>query len=230
MISLLKRLLWPKKIRNPRLRRPTYLARHAGRAFLVLGSGPSIINSSAGIRQFCRSRRPIILAANYPPAYLPVDYVGFCNRLRFCAYGTRARRVANMGLLIDPHIPEHVVGRVLGGWSSWERMPYRSEQAPFNIEDGIVGCDCGQTGTLLLAVAFVMGASEVWAAGFDGYDNPSQHHWYSEPDFPLDRLRQLESRVKVVLPQMRDWFKLFGVGGPWLLTPSTAYPEFYRGN
>ena len=228
MISRIRRLLWPKKIRHPRLCRPSYIGRHTGRPFLVLGSGPSIQTHRQAVEKFIHERSPVVMAANYPPNDLPVHYVGFCNRLRFCKYGERAKKIAGCVILVDPHIPAWVV-RTHIGTDRWAWMPYRSGPLRFDITDGIVGCDCGQTGTLLLAVAFIMGASEVWAAGFDGYDDPSQHHWYPEPDFPLDRLRQLEARVKVVLPQMRDYFTARGVGGPWLLTPSTAYPEFYRG-
>ena len=229
MIERLRRLLWPKKIRHPRLCRPEYVGRHKGETFLVLGSGPSIASHRRTISRFMEQNRPIVLAANFPPVDLPVHYVGFCNRLRFCSYGSRAIALARIGLLIDPHIPDRVATRVLGGGLRWEAMPYKSERRPFDVSSGIVQCDCGQTGALLLAVAYIMGASEVWAAGFDGYDDPSQHHWYPEPDFPVARLRQLEARVKVVLPQMREYFKAHGVGGPWLLTPSKAYPEFYRG-
>ena len=221
MIERLRRLVRPKKILHPRLHRPAFMHRHRG-PFLVLGSAPSIISHAEKISRFIRNHRPIVLSANVPHtvSWLTTQYVGFTNRKRL-GQARRFSSLMNTWCLIGPHIPAQAV------WMpSWERMPFVNDaDAPFDIVDGIIQCSCHECGWLLTAVAYVMGASEIWMAGYDGYRRGASNHFYDQPDFQIENSLRRQSTIQsTLLPQMREMFAAMRVDGPHFLTPS-VYAE-----
>lgn len=217
MIERIKGLLWSKKIRHPRLVPPRYLNRHRGRCFLILGAGPSLIDYGNTIRRFIYSGAPIILSANAAGVEFAPDYVSFINRRRLCE---RAHLVTGGTYLIGPHIPEWIIRRYCTG--AWERLPWVDAKEPFSIRGGIVQCDCGMSAGLLLASALVMGASEVWTAGVDGYADgaPVSALLLQRPDHDLARALETQERMRAVLPEIIAEYRRQGVGGPWSLTPT----------
>lgn len=221
MIEQLRHLLWPKKIRHPRLCRPGYVGRHAGRPFLILGGGPSISNFSDTISRFVFDRNPVVLSANIPhPAWGiamgHTQYVGFTNRRRL----GQARifpSLQDTSCLIGPHIPSRHI------WiPSWDRMPFvNDDEATFGIVDGVVQCSCHECGWLLVAVAYIMGASEIWLAGVDGYRQDAVNHFYGQADYKLELSLARQARIQSeLLPQMRRCFGSASVRGPLFLTPT----------
>ena len=250
MIERLRRLLRPKKVLHPRLRCPGYLGRHAGRTALVLGTGPTLVANRDKILEFIRTHEVLVLGAQH---FFPLHgrdtysvytygchYIGFSNRRRFCTYGRDADRVARYGLLVAPHIPTWLVRQHTGQWPvadgvkepCWERMPFVNDNdAPFAVDHGIIQSACGQTGALLLAVAFVMGCSRIYAAGLDGYSDPDNWHAYGgtegKSDANFAKCVQLSKIVAKRLAEMRTVFAANGVEGPTIITPTT-YSEFYQ--
>ena len=225
MIERLRRLLWPKKIRYPRLCRPKYVGRHPGRVFLILGAGPSLLRYRQAIRQFVEAREPILLSANAAGMEFGPQYVSFINRRRLCE---RAHLVGHRTALIGPHIPAWIVRRV--GLTRWERMPWRDHLGPFGIHQGVIQSDCGMSAGLLLAVAAVMGASEVWTAGVDGYavGSPTSAFSLRRPAHDLDRALECQDRMRAVLPEITQEYERRGIQGPWSLTP-TRFAALVRG-
>lgn len=217
MIGWIKRLLWSKKIRCPRLRPPAYIGRHVGRCFLVLGAGPSLVEYRHTVSRFVSERAPVVLSANAAGMEFSPHYVSFINRRRLCE---RAHLVRTGTYLIGPHIPTWIVRRFYVG--PWERLPWADEDAPFSIRDGIVQCDCGMSAGLLLVVALVMGASEVWTAGVDGYavGQPISAFSLQRPAHDFQRALETQERMKAVLPEIAAEYRRRGVGGPWSLTPT----------
>lgn len=224
MIERLRRLLWPKKIRHPRLVAPDYMHRHCGRCILVVGAGPSLLESGKVIWRFLSERSPIILSANAAGVEFSPHYTSFINRRRLCE---RAQRVQSGTYLIGPHIPEWIIRQHCFG--SWECLPWRNAQESFAIQDGIIQCDCGMSAGLLLAVALVMGASEVWTAGVDGYalGEAISAMPLARPDHDLARAIETQERMKTVLPEIIVEYRRWGVGGPWSLTP-TRFTELRK--
>ncbi len=221
MIERISQFLWPKKIRYPWLRVPAYIERHPGRVFLVLGSGPTIRTHTEAISRFVAHHSPVILSANIPhPLWAEgVQYVAFTNRKRLGQAATFPS-LTDMPCLIGPHI------RSGQAWMPrWERLPYLNAEQPFAIVDGIIQCDCGDCGTTLIAVAFIMGASEIYVAGMDGYRADSAAHYYVQPDWKPAVALDHQRRVRKVLPQMRQVFAAAGVSGPTWLTPSVYQEE-----
>lgn len=225
MIERLIRLFRPKKILRPRLHRPDYIGRHAGRPFLVLGSGPSIRTHADTIDQFVQDRNPVVLTANVPhplwgASMNRIQYVGFTNRRRL----GQARifpSLQSTPCLIGPHIHTRQI------WMpTWERMPFVADpDAAFDIVDGIVQCSCHECGWLLVAVAWVMGASEIWMAGVDGYSREGPNHFYEQGDYKIALSLARQARIQSeLLPQMRRCFEGTNVRGPLFLTPTIYGP------
>ena len=225
MIERLIRLFRPKKILRPHLHPPDYIGRHAGLPFLVLGSGPSIQTHRGIIDAFVQDRNPVVLTANVPhpvwgPAMNRTQYVGFTNRRRL----GQARifpSLQDTPCLIGPHIrSRHIWMR------SWERMPFVDDSdAPFDIVDGVVQCSCHECGWLLVAVAWIMGSSEIWMAGVDGYSREKANHFYEQEDYSINRSLARQARIQSeLLPQMRRCFESAQVRGPFFLTPTLYGP------
>ena len=148
------------------------------------------------------------------------QYVGFTNRRRL----GQARIFPSLEqtpCLIGPHIPTRHIWMPI-----WERMPFvADDDAPFDIVDGIIQCSCHECGWLLVAVAYVMGAREIWMAGYDGYRRGASNHFYDQPDFQIENSLRRQSTIQsTLLPQMREMFAAMRVDGPHFLTPS-VYAE-----
>ena len=217
MIERIRRFLWSKKIRHPRLVPPRYINRHAGQPFLVLGAGPTLRDHGQRICGLIAERHPVLLSANAAGLEFSPHYVSFINRRRFCE---RASVVTHGTSLIGPHIPKWIIRRYCVG--AWERLPWVNTTEPFGIQDGIVQCDCGMSAALLLAVALVMGASEVWTAGVDGYavGEAANAFLLQRPEHDFNRALETQGRMKIVLPEIVVEYRRRGVGGPWSLTPT----------
>jgi len=62
---------------------------------------------------------------------------------------------------------------------------YQNTESDFSINNGIIGSNCRTSAVLMIAVAFVMGAKEIFIAGLDGYSNLIKskkdiHFWEEE--------------------------------------------------
>ena len=226
MIERIRRLLWPKKIRHPKLERPSYVNRHRGRLAMILCSGPSLVSHRDAILRFISSHSGLlVLAGNRAFASIPVGiphYVGFTNRRRLCQYG---REAAGRGwLLIGTSIPPWILRRL--GTDEWERLPYvADDEAPFAVEEGIIQSGCGGVGPLLIATAAIMGAREIWVAGMDGYPKGIPEHAYAEQDRNEAGVMRHQEQTMRALVTMRPWLKAMGVSGPHFLTPSVYQEE-----
>lgn len=223
MAGLAARLMetfYPKKIMNPRVYPPAYQGRHAGRDLLILGSGPSLVNCREQIRRFIFEQDPVVLSANNAASFMPCNYGAFVNRHRFCLYADGVAIMAR-GLLIGPQMADWIVKRFWQG--PWERLAWVLEDRDgFDVRDGIIYGDCGQTAQLLMVVAGVMGARSVFCAGVDGYAAGVYPNAYPLPNLEhdLQRALSLQARVEKVLPMIKDWLNQQQIHGPYTLTPS----------
>ena len=225
MREWISRLLRRKKIRFPRLTRPTYTDRHPGRTALIVGTGPSLTGSCQAIHAFIGERDALVLAANRAFVGVPKGvpcYGGFTNRRRLCQYGPEAAERGR--LLIGTSIPRWIIRRL--GTDEWERLPYvADDEAPFSVQDGIIRSGCGGVGPLLIATAAIMGCKEIWVAGMDGYPKGVSEHAYAESDRNEAGVLRHQEQTRQSLMGMRAWFKELGVSGPHFLTPSVYQGE-----
>ena len=220
-----------KKVYHPTLMPPQYLERHAGRPALILGSGGTVREEAPKILDLILDTKPVVFTCNRPSAtlgdfpYFP-HYTGFINRKRFCSYAKSTHLKTT--LLIGPHIPEDTVLAHIDPLGRWERLPFRNVEDPFRIEQGVIACDCGDVGMTLIVVAALMGCSPIQVAGMDGYPDGRPTHCYPEPDWQQSGAIAHQTRVMLILPEVRAWCRAAGIDGPHWLT-RTVYRGVYRG-
>lgn len=178
LISKLKKRLGSGDLirRNDvQLIRPGYALRHEGCDMLVLGTGSSILDYQNEIRAFSETENLVVIGVNNAFEMFSLDYVGFTNRDRFSTFGRRQASESTRALLSIYFTDEQIKK-----WCnmSHDLVMWRDTRNP-NVcaidEDGIIS-QHGSVGTLMVLVAYVMGARRVYVAGMDGADESQLTH------------------------------------------------------
>ena len=154
---------------NVKLTRPTYFDRHKGRDFLILGAGPSLVEYNEKIRAFVKENNLIVIGCNSTGLAMPCDYYGFINRFRFTQFAHLARE-GDAKLLVNIYFQEKMVEKFHG--KDYEYIVWKDTEDPRSThisDDGVIHHH-GGTATILILVAYIMGAQRVYIAGMDGTD------------------------------------------------------------
>lgn len=232
IMSRLTRLLpWanrpsPKVRQNVRLNTPAYKDRHRGSDFLILATGPSLRQHRAAVQTFIDTRKPVTLAGNFMDGMFIPDYHAFLNRKRFCAYGKSIDPRSDA--LLSPYFTDDLI-HVFHGRAyeciSFEDQPARG-QGEIQIENGIIISSGATIAIILIAVAIVMGAKDIYIAGMDGYSISDKTHHYAESD---DKTRQdLLRQEALMTSQLASLAKLLreSSGGRLRIITPTAYSAY----
>lgn len=139
----------------------TYAQRHAGRDFLILGNGPSLVENKSEIEEFIKQKDPIILGANNLDKMFVPHYHAFTNQRRYEQFHHTCSPESE--LLLGPNIS-------VRGEQKYDRIVcYDSALTPLKIMRDVITSNCRSVSVLLGAVAIVMGAKSIYFAGLDGY-------------------------------------------------------------
>jgi 4-hydroxy 2-oxovalerate aldolase len=161
---------------------PKYANRHQGKPFLILANGPSLKKHQDQIQQFIKKNDPIILGANYLADTIIPHYHAFTNKKRFVRY---AETISDQSkALVSCYFKDNFIKDYLK--TEFEQISfYHGNRDEFSINKGIISNDCSSTSMLLIAVAIVMGGTQFYIAGMDGYshkDGTGKHYFYEEKD------------------------------------------------
>jgi 4-hydroxy 2-oxovalerate aldolase len=167
IINKLKSRLSRKRIEKPCLYCPPYNDIHKGMDFLVFGSGPSIEKERDLINKFIFSHSLITIGTNNVSKLYDLDYHGFSNRKRFVENAKYIDK--NSKSILSPYFTKTLIKRHYKG--DYYPLMYVKSNNRFDIQDGVIQCSCGTSGVLLIAVAIIMGAKNIFLAGFDGYSD-----------------------------------------------------------
>lgn len=218
------------------LKRPVYFERHVGdgRSFLVLGCGDSVLKYRDGIQDFIKRYNPITIGCNFLNRMYVTDYHLFVNRGRFCKYVSSIDR--RSVLLLNPHIARRVIKKKIRD-RYYEGIMckniYPAEDGYVRIKNGVIYSKGGQAGTIAAAVAYVMGAKEIYLAGFDGFSSAEGYYPHHYPGEPLDHDKVLKDYLNLdrcavsILRHMQAMLKA-REGSIKMITP-TVFKEFYDG-
>ena len=195
------RRIWPSdgKIANPELAPPAYAARHQDATFIVFGNGPSLAENLDAIHALGEKFNAVTMGANNIGEILAPDYHAFTNRKRFAAYSSGIDPVRTR-VLLSPYFTDGFIRKHYTG--PYEQIMYRADNdAPFDIQNGIIQASCRTVAVLMIAVAVVMGARRIFVAGTDGYkghlDSGRHVHFYDGdfgPHPPLSAYRRVSLR------------------------------------
>ncbi len=162
--------------------------KHKGRKFLIIGTGPSIIKYKNTIEEFCRKENCITIGMNFlQGAYIP-DYHIFVSRKRFAKYITTINKESQ--LLVPTFfgkkfIEENYAGKCVyfdvETVENYQTSPIDgNKQVSINLNVGVSA----------ILIAYLMGASEIYVIGMDGYINEQNKepvYFYNENDVPDSR-------------------------------------------
>jgi 4-hydroxy 2-oxovalerate aldolase len=151
-----------------RIRGPSYLNRHAGRDFLVLGNGPSLSDHRESILALIDEKNLIVMGVNRISGFVTPDYHTFGNKKTFLRDAETANFMKS-NILIGQYIPRRVVKHNLKGNFEW--VLYKNNKDEFSIKNGFIYGGGRTTTGLLIGVAMVMGGSQIYVAGMDGYSS-----------------------------------------------------------
>lgn len=118
--------------------------------------------------------------------------------------------------------------------SPYENLYYKDMLGnEFTIKNGAVQTNCRTISVLLIGVAIVMGAKQIYIAGMDGYlgsDIENSLHYYREDDEnrTAEMLKERHSSCEKFLSQIDDYLPAIGRNQLCFLTP-TSYEVPYRG-
>ena len=217
---------------------PPYLNRHKGQDFLVLGTGPSLKTHLQALKSFSQRRNLITVGVNNSYELVDSDYVGFTNRYRFAQFGPHIQTSARSALL-SIHFTDEAIARncsVPYELVSWHRT---TEAKDCSIDRQGVISHYGSVGSLMIMVAYVMGAENIFIAGMDGsssgrpLSSDSLHfrNFPYKPDLADIQLTQkyahwFENVLPISCAAIQNWARDSGRREFVSLTP-TSYGDFF---
>ena len=207
----------------------SYVNRHAGRDFIVLGNGPTLRDHAAQIGEFIERYDPVVLGANFLGGLFAAQYHAFNNKRRFVDYVGQVD--ADSKLLLGSNFDQAFIREHTD--RDFEALVFKNRVADFSVSDGVISTNCRTISTLLCGVALVMGAQRIFVVGMDGYiglDTAGCVHWYEEADETTDPEFILEKHHSNYhyLDQINEYGLARGIEGIHILTP-TGYAKFYKG-
>lgn len=207
-----------------------YINRHRDDNFLILANGPTLSKYKPHIDKFIEKYRPVIMGGNYLGSLFKPHYHAFNNKRRFVDYIDTINE--NSKLLIGQHIPLEMVKEYTS--KKYEIIYHKNIQySPFDIKDGVVSSDCRTIALLMVAVAIVMGAKNIYIAGLDGYmniDKKEDLHFYIEKDETEEQDVLIDKHTGNLkyLEEIDQYLYKQGKEGLHIITP-TNYQKFYKG-
>jgi len=233
MINFIRNIrLYCSSKKNPfaRLSIPSYAGRHAHeqKAFLILANGPTLSEYSKHISMFIHRIRPITIGCNFLDNLFVPDYHIFVNRKRFASYASSVSKSSK--LLLSRFFHKNLIRSLIGDRPYEKVMAhnlYPAEHGSFEIVNGIPKCQGATVGLIAAATAVVMGATDIFFAGLDGYsETKGKTHYYHEPDNKDDQsLQNVEHCTFGVLEDLSKYLSRDG-NTLRILTP-TAYAKWY---
>lgn len=207
-----------------------YEGRHTDRIFLILANGPNLKRYKVQIDTFIKKYNPVILGANYLSGLFIPHYHAFNNKKRFSMYVDEVN--ADSKLLIGQNIPETMILEYTD--RDYELLFFKDVlDNDFDIKNGVIQANCRTISVLLIGVAIVMGAEQIFVVGMDGYIGPNKETislFYEEQMEPEDPTLIVERHNwnERFLYQIDAYLKNMGKEGIHILTP-TSHNTFYKG-
>jgi len=208
---------------------PTYAERYKDRNFLILANGPSLKQERQYVEAFIEKYNPIILGANFLDGIFKPHYHAFTNKKRFMKYIHTVDR--NSKLLLSYYFSNEFIHEYSN--REYEQILFKfGKRDEFNIDNGIISNDCSSISMLLIAVAIVMGAKDLFVAGMDGYVHPDEngnYYFYKEEDVTHSKEFNIARQRwgKRTLDLINSYSINVGLSGINIIT-ATSYEQYYR--
>lgn len=215
------------------IRRASFINRHVGATFLILTTGPTLRTHRPQIEAFLRQHPECVtIACNFIGDLCIPRYHLIINRKRFCMFGPQVHPAST--ILVGDRIGRWVIRAMIGD-RGFEVVPYAGEYAHTRgslriSPKGRIFLDGGTLVTTAIAVALIMGATNIYCAGMDGFslyrDRQDDIHFFKDPDqIQFDRRERHERCTWDILQTVDSILSQRG-GRLRVITP-TVYTNWY---
>lgn len=188
---------------------PNYFNRHVGRDFLVLGTGPTLQEYSDRIRTFVQSKNLVVIGVNNVNEVIIPHYLGFTNRYRFQQFGKMIDSKKTRALLSIYFTDEQISNLCT---APYDLVMWQDSDDPdvCKVDKNGIISQRGPSGCLMMLVAYVMGANQVFMAGMDGY-NPTKTLTATEDRHFKPKTYKANVTEENLDRKYRYWFDTIGV-------------------
>lgn len=201
---------------------------HKGRKFLILANGPSILKYKDEINEFAKKNNCVTIGLNYLQGLYKTDYHAFVSKKRFLKYvSTVAKETC---LLLPDYFDESMITKSTN--NKFIAFPIRESLGSDTPVNGTVQ-QCAYLNVAISAAlsACLMGASEIFVAGMDGYlgkDGEEVKYFYNENDVPekAEDSSKMYAGLADELRRAADYMESKGV--PFAIMTPTSHKKYYR--
>ena len=207
---------------------PPYVNRHKGKNFLILASGPSLKKYKPEILNFIDRYQPIIMGCNFLGDMFVPHYHAIINQKMFQKYVNTIHRDSK--ILLSPYWTRLFINSY--SVRNYELISYENNypgnKGNMQILNGIIYAEGVTVGAILIGVAIIMGAKNIFVAGLDGYLLNDATHFYEKfCEVALDKYILLDQRAIEVVNCCQKILKNHNGGEIIVLTP-TIHEEHYE--
>lgn len=161
---------------------------------LVLGPGKNFVEQNNRIVQFIEEKKPVIIAINFVPSEIPLDYLFLSNSKRYVQLATKLSDIHES----LPIIATSNVTSTKGGFSY--TLDYSS----------LLDCNAeipDNSFVMFLKAMIRTGVKQIFAAGFDGYSLTNGNNYFnSSMEYPFNRVsaENVNNQVRKNIREMKD--------------------------
>ena len=201
-----------------------------GKSFLIVGAGGTLKEYEAPIKEFMRERNPVTIGINYMTEFCIPNYHLWTNRQRYRDFGGHIHKKSKM--MFGCNLPGKLIKKHFKG--DYIVVDYgSSNDNSIRYKEGKIYGDFRTAGCLAIVIAYLLGASEIFVVGMDGYtlhsreelDNQSaSHHVYGKGYTDDSTWEKCIEKDRLVYENLNE-IEAFGAGFR-ILTP-TKFEKFY---
>lgn len=204
--------------------KPPYVGRHGGRDFLVIANGPTLNEYGAQIAAFAKKNGLVLIGSNFLGKKFAPDYHVFNNFERFRQYVSTVDPKSKV--MVGSYLAGHL--KNLPQQLEFETIEYVAHPG-FDIKNGIIYSEPSTVAMLMLPLAMVMGARNIYVCGMDGYKSEkSATHFYDEKTVArLDDNATLQKKMECELAAMHS-YQLQHKMPPFRIITPTSFAGYYE--
>lgn len=169
-----------------------------GKDILVLGPGKNFINQNDKILEVIAKKSPVIIAINFVPKEIKIDYLFLSNSKRYVQLATKLTS-------IHKDIPVIATSNVTSTKGTFKYTLDYSSLLDINseIQDNSF--------VMFMTAGVRIGIKHIYAAGFDGYSLTDGHNYFkSSMEYPFNKIsaENVNNQVKNKLQELKDKLKI----------------------
>jgi len=221
-------LINSKKKKNIFFKKPNYLNIHKGKDFLIILSGPSVLENKKELIKLSERKEIITLTCNKSGNLLKSDYNIFINRRRFLTSNINENKSKKILLstmfnknLYSKYIKNNYIDLIPNDYI------YIGKKRGCFIKKGVIYHCNANVAIISILTAINMGANNIYIAGMDGYVEGINNHFYIEKDMTLKNIKETDINNLFFLEKISNNKIEFKINELKIITP-TKFKGFYK--